>query len=85
MYSNSARILCGPFVSASCVNLPADFNNGSISIVGTTATYSCRAAFNIKGDKNRSCTGDGDWTGEEPICEGELQCRFSYRVYFLMD
>ena len=51
--------------------------NGQVShTAGTTyrqkATYSCDAGFNLVGDNIRMCQVSGVWSGNAPICQGEL-------------
>ena len=38
--------------------------------VGQIATYSCNTGYNLVGDRNRACQAAGDWSGNEPTCEG---------------
>ena len=50
----------------------SDPNNGSVlhqtPTVGTVATYSCSNGFELKGEKARTCGGNGEWSGVEPTC-----------------
>ena len=61
----SIGINCGP--------LP-DIANGKVAIapdtrLGSTATYSCNAGFNLVGAATRQCQANGEWSGQEPSCE----------------
>lgn len=61
----STGINCGP--------LP-DIANGKVVIapdtrLGSTATYSCNAGFNLVGADTRRCQASGQWSGQEPSCE----------------
>ena len=38
--------------------------------VGSTATYRCNTGYNLVGNRQRTCRSNGQWSGEEPICEG---------------
>ncbi len=37
---------------------------------GSTAKYICVPGFELVGDKFRTCESTGQWSGNEPICEG---------------
>ena len=43
--------------------------NGQVTIIGSTATYTCDSGYELIGDDTRTCV-DGVWTGEEPTCIG---------------
>lgn len=51
-------------------------DNGDVVMSGTTigskATYSCESGFNLVGDEFRNCQDDGEWSGTEPTCSGDL-------------
>ena len=51
--------------------------NGKVQLIsldeGSTATYTCDEGFDFTGgDKFRTCQSDGQWSGQEPICEGNM-------------
>ena len=50
--------------------------NGVVTIngrtFGSTATYQCNEGFNLIGDMQRMCQNNGEWSGNEPICESQL-------------
>ena len=37
---------------------------------GSTATYQCNEGFNLIGHMQRICQSNGEWSGNEPTCEG---------------
>ena len=47
-------------------------NNGQVSLsgttIGSTASYSCDAGYELEGDKTRTCQSNGQWSGREPSC-----------------
>ena len=53
-------------------------NNGEVTLTGTTvgdsATYTCNAGFRIRNSAPtvRTCQGSGQWSGDEPACEGNV-------------
>ena len=53
-----------------------DPNNGQVSLNGTTlgsiATYTCDTGFDLIGDMERICQANGNWSGNEPTCEGTI-------------
>ncbi len=58
------------------INCPdlSDIANGRVSLsgnsVGSRATYSCAAGFGLVGISPRICQLNGQWSGEEPSCQG---------------
>ena len=56
-----------------CSVLP-DIRFGSVSLTGTgfgsVATYVCDAGYILAGSLTRTCQASGEWSGEEPTCEG---------------
>ena len=62
------RIQCVPITCSQ----PPDMENGNINVEGLfykhSLTYSCSAAFELKGVTSRHCTGNGTWSGESPEC-----------------
>lgn len=47
--------------------------DGSNSILGTTATFTCDANYQMTGDgdASRTCQDDGTWSGTQPRCVGK--------------
>ena len=49
--------------------------NGEVSAEGNTfgsqANYSCSEGYVLNGISTRMCQADGQWSGSEPLCEGE--------------
>lgn len=49
-------------------------DNGAVShpntVEGSSATYTCDEGFALDGEETRVCQGDGNWSGEEPVCLG---------------
>ena len=37
---------------------------------GTVAYYDCIENFELRGTNNRTCQGNGEWSGNNPTCEG---------------
>jgi len=33
--------------------------------------YNCSTGYNLFGDAVRSCGPDGEWLGDQPMCEGD--------------
>ena len=58
---------------------------GSInnSTVNTTAIYSCNSGYSLKGEENRICEVDGDWSGTAPTCVGKCLLRTCMHLSFL--
>ena len=51
-------------------------NNGGVTYSDSTtyqsvATYSCDTGFELDGDRRRTCSAQGTWTGSEPQCIGQ--------------
>jgi len=44
------------------------FVSSSSTVVGGTATYSCKPGFVLEGEDTRTCTSAGNWSGTEPTC-----------------
>ena len=40
--------------------------------VGGEAVYRCNPGFVLRGSTTRICVEDGQWTGEQPVCEGKI-------------
>ena len=71
--------LCTLAIGCGSLNQP---NGGQVSTDGTSlgsqANYSCSEGYVLNGNTTRVCQNDGQWSGSEPICEGQ-GCE--YRVY----
>ena len=64
------------YIGIDCGDL-SDIPNGNVVIapdtsLGSTATYSCDAGFNLVGEDTRTCQTNGEWSGEEPSCARKL-------------
>ena len=60
------------FIStALCPDL-SDPANGMVTVMGTsvgdTASYSCNDGFELIGSMSVTCTSDGTWSDEPPMC-----------------
>ena len=64
-----------PLRTVDCGDLP-DPNNGQVSLngtaVGSIATYTCDAGYNLIGNVQRMCQGNGSWSGDEPVCQSQF-------------
>ena len=40
--------------------------------VGSTAAYTCDGGFELAGIRVRQCQPNGQWSGNEPVCESKL-------------
>ena len=38
---------------------------------GSTAMYSCEIGYTLNGTGSRTCQENGEWSEQEPICEGK--------------
>ena len=47
--------------------------DGGKNILGTTATFTCDANYEMVGDAARTCQDDGAWSGTQPRCVGTYQ------------
>ena len=57
-------------IRCATIGSPGD---GSVSFsngynYGSVATYVCRSSFALLGVNERTCGGDGKWTGQPPRC-----------------
>ena len=63
------------FVAVDCGSLTSPVN-GNISLSGTTfesvADYTCQAGYLLVGSESRLCQANRTWSGDSPICEGQL-------------
>ena len=78
-YSRDANqyVLCDVFTDIFvCVDCPS-LNNITHGMVetpyglstGQNATYTCNHGYDIIGDRIRTCTENGNWSGSEPYCQ----------------
>ena len=73
---NKPTIISTLNIGIDCGDL-SDIPNGNVVIapdtsLGSTATYSCDAGFNLVGEDTRTCQTNGEWSGEEPSCARKL-------------
>ena len=58
-------VLCPPLVN---------ITNGHVLVSGlipnSTATYSCAIGYLLNGTISRTCQENGEWSGQDPTCEG---------------
>ncbi len=45
--------------------------------VGGEAVYRCNPGFVLRGSTTRICVEDGQWTGEQPVCEGKIYMEYT--------
>ena len=60
--------------------------NGNVTFttttVGSGANYSCDAGFVLMGLSSRVCVVNGSWSGEAPVCRGELKVlNFAFKTF----
>ena len=68
------------YLSAAVVNCysPQSFPNGTFTLVNGSTTlnsavkYECRMGLQLVGSTNRICQSNGQWSGQEPRCEGKF-------------
>ena len=84
MDSDSKVFFMGLFIStALCPDLsnPA---NGMVTVMGTsvgdTASYTCNDGFELIGSMSVTCTSDGTWSDEPPMCRRK---QFTLHKYFI--
>ena len=67
--------MCVTSAAIPCGNLSSP-TNGQVSVEGNTlgsqANYSCSEGYVLNGNNIRMCQGDGQWSGSEPRCEGQV-------------
>ena len=60
--------------------------NGQVILTNTTfgsiATYQCDDGFNLIGDMQRMCQSNGEWSGNEPTCEGNHSLDYTFLVIY---
>ena len=66
------------FSTALCPDL-SDPTNGTVTVMGTsvgdTASYTCNYGFELIGSMSVTCTSDGTWSDQPPMCRRKLkQC-----------
>ena len=68
----------------SCGRLDAP-ENGKVVISGTTpgsiTTYSCNPGFDLVGVSKRTCQNNGEWSDDEPFCEGII---INLEIHFII-
>ena len=61
-------------VVVQCTEVLSSPENGNLMVSGSTylseAQYDCIEGFAIVGPMVRVCQADGQWSGDEPHCEG---------------
>ena len=59
---------------ALCPRLSAP-SNGKVQVegvkAGSSARYTCNDGYKLRGDTTRICQEGGQWSGQEPICQGK--------------
>ena len=63
------------FTAVDCGRIGAP-DDGEITLSQTTfgseATYECDEGFELVGNVTRTCEANGEWSGEEPACNGKI-------------
>ena len=65
-------------LARNCGELSNSDNGGvtySDTIYQSVATYSCDAGFDLVGDRTRTCSAEGTWTGSQPECRGNTHVK----------
>ena len=67
---------CDLFPPANMCDNLNNITNGRVELsgnfVGAIATYFCVTGYNLVGNKQRVCQGNGQWDGVEPSCKSKL-------------
>ena len=56
-----------------CGSLPNPLNGMvelELNTFGSQASYSCMPGYTLQGEEQRTCLSTGEWSGEEPFCQG---------------
>ncbi|KAI0222756.1 hypothetical protein LSAT2_025993 [Lamellibrachia satsuma] len=64
------EIHCGPLATPTHSSA-----SGSSDTVGSVVAFSCDIGFRLKGTSSRECQEDGNWDGEDILCD-EIHCGF---------
>ena len=62
-----AAVNCGDLTAPD--NGIVDLNNGTR--LSSIAKYHCNTGYNLQGDAERTCTEEGVWSGNSPVCESK--------------
>ncbi len=65
----------------SLTNGVINYNMGSPRPVNTVATYTCNNGYTLRGDTTRTCGSDGQWSGNDPTCQGKSPLTTDYLSY----
>ena len=62
------------FTGVDC-STPKQLRNGTVNYDGTgynmVVVYKCDEGYSLIGLSTRVCQSSGEWSGEEPFCEGK--------------
>ena len=72
-----------------CGSLP-DIPNGQVRFIpdtkfGSSAVYSCDSGHILVGNSKRTCQANGEWSGEEPVCERKFICLHLLYLYIVLN
>ena len=48
-------------------------NDCYYTLEGQTCSFNCRAGYLLIGSSTRTCSSNGQWTGQDPHCDGKIQ------------
>ena len=82
-YNNGIFFMSLLISTALCPDL-SDPANGMVTVMGTsvgdTASYTCNDGFELIGSMSVTCTNDGTWSDEPPMCRRKQFINTSYLV-----
>ena len=77
-------IYCSTHIVVDCGRPPFVFfstSDTTATTVGTVITYTCFSQRRLVGDRQRTCLGSGQWSGDTPTCVGMKVFVFAICIY----